>query len=1006
MTPQPFLAPTAFHSDPVGSTWRRWEPHIHTPGTLFNDQFGAGEAAWDEFLDAVEASDPPIEALGVTDYLGLDLYEHVRVAKAQDRLPGVKLIFPNIEMRFGIGTTKGSAINFHLLVSPEDPDHAAHVRDLLSRLTFRYGAEDYSCTRERLIRLGRAFDSTITDEGAALRAGAHQFKVNPDELTRLLAGSGWAKENILIGVVVGNNDGTAGLQKDASMAALRQQLERSANIIFASQPAQREFWLGRGKVSAAQLEETWGGRKPCLHGSDAHELEDVGRPDLDRYSWIKGDLTFESLRQACIEPERAFVGPQAPKGGLPSNIISAITVSEAPWLDKPQVDLNPGLVAVIGARGSGKTALVELIAAGAYSLASHTNRRSFVHRASRYLGETASALTWGDNSRTANELRFADMQGIFDEERVQYLSQQFVDQLCSSEGLTDELLAEIERVIFQAHPPEDRMAASDFRELLDLRAQRARNMRSREEETLIGVTSALIVERGKKDGLPGLEKQRGEKAAAVERDKADRQLLIGKGQEQRTARLEAINTAAEQARAKVDAASRRHAALLALRDEVADTRTNVIPTRLRRQVQEHAAAGLRPDQWEAFRLRFAGDVDEIIAAEISAEEAALRTLKGPAPGEAPLPGENLASAPPFVSDDADLSALPFSILSKEMSRLRAIVGVDVENRRRYSALSDKISRAVSDLERMDREIADARGAEDRLAELRKERGQAYQGVFAALLQEEAELAALYTPLKESLAAQTGALGKLSFSVRRRADVEAWAAAGEELLDLRKAGPLKGRGALLAAATADLKPVWETGSAQAVREAMGRFRSQYEQALVDHALVEKSDRAAYREWAGQVSAWLYGTDHIQIAYGVQYDGVEIEQLSPGTRGIVLLLLYLAIDQEDDRPLIIDQPEENLDPKSIFDELVHRFRAAKLRRQIIIVTHNANLVVNTDADQVIVATCGPHQPGQLPPISYVSGGLENPVIRGQVCEILEGGEAAFKERAKRLRVHLDG
>jgi energy-coupling factor transporter ATP-binding protein EcfA2 len=120
--------------------------------------------------------------------------------------------------------------------------------------------------------------------------------------------------------------------------------------------------------------------------------------------------------------------------------------------------------------------------------------------------------------------------------------------------------------------------------------------------------------------------------------------------------------------------------------------------------------------------------------------------------------------------------------------------------------------------------------------------------------------------------------------------------------------------------------------------------------------------------------------------------------------VLLLLYLAVDRDDDRPLIIDQPEENLDPKSIFDELVDRFRRAKLRRQIIIVTHNANLIVNTDADQVIVASCGAHRPGELPEISYNSGGLENSEIRRRVCEILEGGERAFRERARRLRVRL--
>ena len=84
--------------------------------------------------------------------------------------------------------------------------------------------------------------------------------------------------------------------------------------------------------------------------------------------------------------------------------------------------------------------------------------------------------------------------------------------------------------------------------------------------------------------------------------------------------------------------------------------------------------------------------------------------------------------------------------------------------------------------------------------------------------------------------------------------------------------------------------------------------------------------------------------------MDYDGIDIRKLSPGTRGIVLLLLYLALDDADDWPLIIDQPEENLDPKSIFDELVHLFQQAKSKRQVIIVTHNANLVVNTNAADV--------------------------------------------------------
>ena len=123
------------------------------------------------------------------------------------------------------------------------------------------------------------------------------------------------------------------------------------------------------------------------------------------------------------------------------------------------------------------------------------------------------------------------------------------------------------------------------------------------------------------------------------------------------------------------------------------------------------------------------------------------------------------------------------------------------------------------------------------------------------------------------------------------------------------------------------------------------------------------------WVQQVAAWFYSTDHIHMQYSITYDGVAIEQLSPGTRGIVLLLLYLVIDAQDRRPLIIDQPEENLDPKSVFEELVPHFRNARKRRQVIIVTHNANLVVNTDADQVIVSASEPNAEGGLPTVTYL-------------------------------------
>lgn len=186
--------------------------------------------------------------------------------------------------------------------------------------------------------------------------------------------------------------------------------------------------------------------------------------------------------------------------------------------------------------------------------------------------------------------------------------------------------------------------------------------------------------------------------------------------------------------------------------------------------------------------------------------------------------------------------------------------------------------------------------------------------------------------------------------------------------------------------------------------MQTFRAEHDKVLLDSSRVAKTDPAAYRAWLKSFAKWLYSTDHISVRYSVDYDSTDIRNLSPGTRGIVLLLLYLALDRSDDRPLIIDQPEENLDPKSIYDELVPLFAQAKLQRQVIMVTHNANLVINTDADQIIIAEAGTHVPGQLPTIQYTAGGLEEARIRGRVCAILEGGEDAFRARARRLRVTI--
>ena len=278
------------------------------------------------------------------------------------------------------------------------------------------------------------------------------------------------------------------------------------------------------------------------------------------------------------------------------------------------------------------------------------------------------------------------------------------------------------------------------------------------------------------------------------------------------------------------------------------------------------------------------------------------------------------------------------------------------------------------------------------------------GVFKTFVEEEQALRQLYAPLGDRLVDAQGALTKLSFSVRRRVDLTTWVTRGEGLLDLRNATKFKGQGSLRKHARTYLVPAWTTGTAEDIAQAMETFRGKFARDLIN-ARPPSIGLAEKQAWTRSVAEWLYETSHIQIEYGIEYEGVTIEQLSPGTRGIVLLLLFLAIDTNDTRPLVIDQPEENLDPHSVFEELVPHFREACLRRQVVIVTHNANLVVNTDADQVIAASSFRVPDVPLPLISYETGSLENGDIRRLVCQILEGGERPFLERQKRYRLRWE-
>ncbi len=978
-----------------GAEWLRWDPHVHTPGTVLEDQYPKA-GGWGPFLDALEAASPPLRAIGVTDYCITTSYERAKEEKDKGRLAGCDLLFPNIELRLGTGTVKGNYVNIHLLVSPDDADHVDELNRFLSRLSFAAHGDSFACTPADLIRLGRMADSAKTDDEAALQHGCSQFKVSLDNLRDVYNSIEWAQDNILI-AVSGTADGTSGV-KEAADKTLRQEIEKLAHVIFASSPKQREYWLGEGVAGVRELQDRYGGSKPCLWGCDAHDLSRVGKPAEHRNCWVKGAPTFDALRHACIEPHRAYVGPSPPTSAAPSQTIDEVLVEGTPWLKTPNLRLNPGLVAIIGARGSGKTALADMIAAGCDSYEDSSHYPSFLSRAREHLAGSRVSLKWGDGGDpTSRRLDSPVSQSSDAYSRARYLSQHFVEELCSVEGMP-RLIKEIERVIFETHPAIDRDGTVTFDELLELRARRYRDSRLREEAALANISDQIGIEMEKSRQVEPLKTQIAEKRKLLQRYESDRRRLMPKKANKAAERLEELVAAAEKARRNIRYFANQSASVANVRNEVDDLRNNRAPESLRLMKARHQRSKIEDTDWEAFLLKYSGDVDAIIGAK--AAEAA----KGKKSWKGTRPAKPVNDTGAFLSETADLARTPLAVLEAEIERLERLVARDKQTARKLSAVSKRIIEEKATLEKLTEKLADCEGASDRAKALVVDREKSYTRVFDAILGEVRVLNELYEPLTMRLQTAGGTLAKLSFDVTRVVDVDGWAKRGEtDLFDLRS-GPFKGIGSLAKEANESLGKAWKTGDAVEISAAMTRFRDKHQQALLEKAPYPRTDEPKYRPWSRRFAKWLYSTDHISIEYGIRYGGIDIRKLSPGTRGIVLVLLYLALDDADDRPLIIDQPEENLDPKSVYDELVPLFKSAKQERQVIMVTHNANLVVNTDADQIIEADVSAHSALGLPPITYRSGGLDEAPIRKIICDTLEGGEEAFRDRARRLRIAL--
>jgi ABC-type branched-subunit amino acid transport system ATPase component len=149
-----------------------------------------------------------------------------------------------------------------------------------------------------------------------------------------------------------------------------------------------------------------------------------------------------------------------------------------------------------------------------------------------------------------------------------------------------------------------------------------------------------------------------------------------------------------------------------------------------------------------------------------------------------------------------------------------------------------------------------------------------------------------------------------------------------------------------------------------------------------------------EFLDRLMMW-FPEDTLQVEYSPKGDGKEftpINRASAGQRAAAMLAFLLAHGEE---PIVLDQPEDDLDNHLIYSLVVQQIRANKQRRQIIVVTHNPNVVVNGDAEMNHALDL---KGGQCRVTQR--GSLQNKAMRKEVCDVMEGGRDAFEKRYRRL------
>ena len=865
-------------------------------------------------------------------------------------------------------------------------------------------------TPESLEDLGKKIiegspESKRKDYGSPLLEGFNNLNIAPENISAALNSPYFTNRYL---TAVGKTEWSSLKWNDQSIAQ-KKTVINSANIIFVAAESAAAYQKARDTLRAMSVNDR------LFDCSDAHNWPESGQKDsLGRCElWLKADPTFRGLQHALFEfDERVFVGTTPEKlldvRRRPHQYIDSISIEKSPrsplaerWFGS-NVVFNPGLVAVIGNKGSGKSALADILALGGNSQRernfSFLTDEKFRQPRDNKSEHFSASLAWC--SSETRKYSLSSTADASDVERVRYIPQSYLETLCNElnvegSGAFDQ---ELRAVIFSHIPVADRIGKSSLDELLTYLSEETfdRINALKGELSKLNREVALLEEESSPEHKREIEKRLTARLKDLETLKAAEPKKVLQPEAD-----PATQKVAETLQEKIGTLRALIKELEARVEESQQERKNLVSkvTILDKTVkrlenfEESYRALVRESASDLSGLGI--DLAHVLKVDLDFEPLRA-TRKRLAADE--------AKAQSHLDDHNDRSAVArLAATKKEIAGLQSQLDAPT---RRYQEYITAHKEWLDSVEKTEKDTDDANSIATLQATLRRlaelpahiqeltaKRMAVCKDIYSRISDLKQHYKHLYRPVQDFITGHRTLAESIQLSFDVRISEGNVVDGILEWLNRAKSGSFQGA----EEGAGRLRLLAKRHNFDSV-EGLEAFLTELTQALhsdIRQGPVKPASPAAQLRTGrsvGDFYDYLFGLSFLTPRYALKMEGKELFELSPGERGLLLLLFYLLVEKSEG-PLILDQPEENLDNETVNEVLVPSIQRAKRWRQIIIVTHNPNLAVVADADQIIVASIDKRSSYE---VSYRSGALENPDVNGHVVTYLEGTLPAFMKR----------